>query len=80
MLIARGFACEELLRIDRFCTDRAAWGDFAQGTFRTTWARGFSCPSNRKPKYERSNLGMESNKREYARPKPQRQLLQPLYD
>jgi hypothetical protein len=31
MLIARGFACEELLRIDRFCTDRAAWGDFAQG-------------------------------------------------
>jgi hypothetical protein len=37
-------------------------------------------PIKSQPKYEPGNGGMESNKREYAWPKPQRQLHLPLYD
>ena len=37
-------------------------------------------PIKSKPKYERGNGGMESDQREYARPKPQHQLHLPLYD
>jgi hypothetical protein len=37
-------------------------------------------PIKSQPKYERGNGGMESDQREYARPKPQRQPRLPLYD
>jgi len=68
-----------LLRIHLSCINRLSVAQHPGTIFARRGARIHS-PIESQPKYERRNGGMESDQREYARAKPQRQLHLPLYD
>jgi len=80
MLVARGFRLRGIAANRPVLHRSACRARSRPGARSHHVAGGSSCAANPKPKYERRNRGMESNKREYARPKPQSDLLEPLYD